>query len=1507
MKNIQRLLLLLLVLPGTQQVLAQGQTNIACQNLSSDVFYTGAVFFNYGSTTNAFNTQNRSNLTVGQPTVGESYDQNYTAGFGFWDRFLLAPSAPAVTCSEGDLPDRVNVTWVVDPLSPVASIGFNIYRDGSLLTSVDNDVRAFVDFNVVAGTFYTYTVKGKNQFGEGYGGSSLGFLNPNGVVTGQIKTFSGNPVINAAVTLTPTTGTSLNFTGSDKAFAEYNSAFPSNKFTVSCWVKLGAGNDDAGLLDLGSTLNQNWWIHTLPAGSGKGVRVGIGTGSIGNTLDYAFPAASADDWHQITITYNGGSLILYVDGEFSGTKSSTFSTVAGNLFFGQRNDGTGGFIGKLDDVRILSRQLSQSEIQMTLHRTINSDATGLVAYWKLDEGTGSKGFDASSHKIKTYLCGPSWSTDRPLVQSAGITDATGFYKIDGVNYGSGLTFTATAEKFLYYNQSLEFNASNSQYANLTIFDLPDTATVTTSFKPFDLSGTQTIFSKQGSSGAAQMKISLVNGVLNVALGTDEKSFGPVTAAYHNLAMTTLQSGGTVTAKIYLDGAQIGGDQSFSGVPSDFNNGTPWTLGANRSSGGTADQAFFTGLVDEVAVFSENLTQAKIQEFANIGTDPSWPSLKYYFNLNEGALDSLSDMGYALSGKGALQGATWSTATAIPKIEPHTFSPSSRLVTLNPSNTSTDGVDFTDLSTIPVSGFVRYDGTSCFAKGTEILLNGAHASPPVFTDEKGKFVVDLEPGASVKLSAQYKNHAYSLAFWEIRNVTYPVAGILFRDMTKRFIKGQLAGGHCRKSIIPMGGIVKMKVASIDGCYEKVMQLTDADGKFNFTGLPPFDLTVSLIQHSDPVIYNYFQLKGGSQVDLSERNDTTDFIYYAPPNIELSQLDTNKCGDPMLNQSNKYNLVIRVYQDYYGDRCYLDTAVLHINNSISDIVNPVDTMMTKGTLTYRFRAGLPNLVTPYLKTLSVEAEANDQQTTATVQAVVLGKKPGEVNFASSTPQLPFLVLRDPPGDQSFTRVEKGTTFCNTTSLATTSTTVDHQEVELNMGIKVSFEEGIGFAKESELNFINDKNLSFSQTTSATRSNSTETCITVNEAFETSHDETIVGADADLFVGGAMNLLFGITDDLNFDTATCSYHIKKGLLVLPDKFNTTFIYTAYHIKNVVIPNLLTVGDTISATLWKNFLDKNTAQKLAATFDANYSFDAGVTYERSTTTEATAESSISFDLNIESSVAQKLGFTLDATGASFAMGMTMSHGSSTDLGFSVNKTTTVGFTLADNDIGDYFSVDVKKDKVYGTPCFKTVSGASSCPYEKNTVNRDEVGITVDHFTVDNVPENGAASFKFNLGNLSQTQELRNYFLILGPESNPLGAVVKANGTNLSAPQGYQIPYGEPIEVTVTVERGPGGAYTYDGLEIALEAICWDEQATSLGIGPETDPRLYKNIFVNAHFVEPCSRVDIGYPLQDWVLTPADGNIINVTAIDYNKLDPELKLVRAQYRRTSSHGIPTV
>ncbi len=1497
MKNIKHILLAaVLLLAIFQKMAAQSSPN--CSTFSDNDYLTGQSFFNHGSVSNAFNSKYRSNQTIGQPVIGTQLGQLKKTTYGFWGRFLLPPAAPIVTCSEGDLEDRVQIEWAPDPLSPSAT-SYKLYRNGFLLAAVDGETFSFLDFNVIAGKFYTYEVTGVNTFGEGVRGVALGFLNPNGVVTGQVKSFAGNPVPGTIVTLTPTLGTSGSFAGDDMAFAEYSTAFPRTQFSLSTWVKLGAGNDNAAIFDLGSTISKNWWLHTLPSASGKGVRFGMGNG-VGNVtnLDYAFPAATADAWHNIAVTYNGSSVLLYADGELISTAVAAVSADSMPLFFGVKAYQTGYFTGNIDEVRFFDRQMSQTEIQMFLNRTVAPDMDGLVNYWKFDEGTGSKTFDLTPAKQKMYFCGASFSSDKPNVLNAGLTNEDGFYKIPGINYASGTTFTARPSKNFYYNQSLEFNGVNEQFATLTDFDLADSSTVEITVKGFDFAGSQCLLNK-----GSHFNLNLNAGDLVLTIGGTTQNLGSLGMGFHRLSFVIEQVGGGSSAAVtfYKDGTLVG-TNTFSGVASNFAGGGGWLLGKN--SGGN----YFSGLIDEVAFFNTLLPLQDIQLHANIGTNVVHKSLKNYFPLNEGEGTSIKDYGFALTGKGTTDGATFSTVAGITQEEPHKFTPSTRFVTLDPSNTSVDGIDFTDQSTVPVSGYVRFDGTDCFQEKVEIYINGQRSAPPVYTDSTGYFSLDLEPGESAQLTPVFSNHTFYPPFWEVESVASPIAGILFRNTVKRHIKGQLAGNEtCRKSIIPtapngdVSAIVKVKVETLDGCFYKDYQFTNPNGKFTFDNLPPLPFTVAVTEHSNNVIYDYFQLRGGATLDLTEKNDTTDFIYNAPPEIEMTPFDTNACGQPMLEQDNDYKLDVRVFQDYDGGRCFLDTAQLHFENLLGD--SELDTLMTGGRFKYKFKAQMPNIVAPYLRTLTLEAEAFDQLSSHAQSAVILGKRPRLVNFTTTSPLLPMIILRDPPGDASSATIEKGTTVCEGWGISTSTTATAGVGLEVEMGVETQIILGTpGGGTITQTDVQDTHNFGMSMAMSGTSNQSAEVCLTTTEIISTSDGDVIVGEDADVYVGGALNLLFGITDDLRWDTAECEFSIHPGLLVVPDRFATTFLYSGHQIKTVVIPNLELLGDVASANAWRNILQRNANLKAAAIFEKNLSFDAGVSYESITSIEKSKSYTETFGVEITNSIATELGIELAGIGSSVSLSLDLAFGVEDEFSTSETRTQTVSYALGDDDIGDNFTVDILQDKVYATPVFRTISGNSSCPYEKNTVNRDEVELSVDKTIAVNVPENDAATFKFTLGNISQTSETREYLFSLIPESNPLGAVVKIQGGSpLDRP--FQMVYSEGQEVTVTVERNTSlSPHVYENLEFAIFAGCEDEKGIALGL-TAIDPKFYKAILLDVTFLEPCSRIDIGFPLQNWVWTIASGDSMFITLNGFNRFDTDLELIRVQYRRKYGDG----
>lgn len=1457
--------------------------------------YQGSAGINYGGLNNAFNTQNRTSLTVGQVAVGDHIGQNNTGVLGYWGRYLMPPLPPQVLATEGDLPDRIVVRWAPDPLGASVDAGYKIYRNGAYLASVDKNTKNFTDFNVLAGEFYTYEVSGTNQFGEGSKGRSLGFLNPNGTVTGQVRSTAGNPVPGVTVELTPTLGKALRFTGDDQVFADSTHKLLLDQWTVSFWVKIGDGNNRSGILDFGNKINKNWWfLTTAPK---KGIAVGI----TGAELSYEFPTGNANDWHYVAATHNGASLLLYVDGELVATQVAPFSNAAvQKLYMGSLSDNTQYFTGGLDELRLFSRQLSQTELQAIMHQTVPTNAPGLAAYWKFDEGTGSKSFSLAGQRHKAYFCGAEWSDDRPEVKNAGVTDASGFYKIEGVNYGSGNTFGASAKKSFHFNQSLEFNGVNKQQAFLTDFDLSDTATVALWINVFDFSTYQQLVEKSKSLSANMFDLYLDNGKIVLGLQNKYQTYGNMPKGFHYIAITIIHQGSTAAVNIYLDG-NLFGSNNYAITQHDWK-GMPWRLGAFQYSNGS-EVAFFTGLIDEIAFFNKALTPTEIQTYYNTGTDAANRYLAHYFNFNEGSGTEVADMGTALGKPGTLKGATWATASAKPRTAPHEFSPDARLVTLNPSNTSTDGVDFTDQSTIPVSGFVRYEGTDCFVDSMEILVNGESHTPPVFTDAEGKFTLDLEPGTSAKLTPVYgkkTKHSFYPAFWEIKNISTPVAGILFRDQTTRTLEGQIAGGDCRQSILGTGQKMKVKVASDNGCFEKIVELTqtnNADGRYKFTGLPPMEMTVAVVEHSDKAIYDAFQLAGGKPFDLTEKNDTIHFTYYASPQVEIAPLPVNTCGKAILAQYQWYQVEIKVKESYAGGICYVDTAQLNISNEFSDGRPEVDTLMTKGKFALKFMAGQPNIVNPYLKTLTVAADVDGRKATSTAQAVVTGERPRVSTFTTTTPEIPLMILRDPPGDGSYSSWEKGKSICTSWSFEINDSKGQGAVSKISIGPNITTEIGGGFiistATEIDVDVVAEEETNFLLTKGKYTSKSQEICVTTKELLSTSEGEEVVGEmGGDVFLGGALNIKYGVTDKLLFNPQTCQFYRDTDMIIFPDKFNTTYVYSEYHILNDVIPSLKALGKTADVKNWENILAYNDKLKSEATFVKNISFDAGVRYEYSEETDTLKSSSFATTVNLDEDFVAQGGIFINDVGASVGYQLVINTERVNTRDTTQQNTITTTYVLQDNDTGDNFTVDVKKDRRYGTPVFALKAGESSCPHEPGTQPREEVDLTVNTTSVANVAANDAAVFVFTLGNKSQTEETRTYNFTLVNNSNPDGAVVKVNGMPLDMVP-FELPFGKGQVVTVTVERGPV-AYTYKDLEIAIQSQCE---------GNFSDAKFFKSVLLDVYFIEPCSPVDIGSPQQDWVLTPAQGDDQQVTLNSYNETDADLELIRLQYRRTQGDG----
>ncbi len=150
------------------------------------------------------------------------------------------------------------------------------------------------------------------------------------------------------------------------------------------------------------------------------IHLGNGSDSYAFWSDYSTTIASLN-WFHWAVVYDGtgGSnsdrLKLYINGDitpitlsFLGTiPASTSSLLTGNS--GSLSSLTDFFGGHMDEFRVWSDVRTPAEINTSYNKLISGSAGDLVAYWRMDEGTGSSLGDESTSAYSASINGASWA------------------------------------------------------------------------------------------------------------------------------------------------------------------------------------------------------------------------------------------------------------------------------------------------------------------------------------------------------------------------------------------------------------------------------------------------------------------------------------------------------------------------------------------------------------------------------------------------------------------------------------------------------------------------------------------------------------------------------------------------------------------------------------------------------------------------------------------------------------------------------------------------------------------------------------------------------------------------------------------------------------------------------------------------------------------------------------------------------------------------------------------
>ena len=140
--------------------------------------------------------------------------------------------------------------------------------------------------------------------------------------------------------------------------------------------------------------------NTSVSGSGlfgevtaKGLDLQILAG--GNAILNTGVTLASGEWHNVALTHENGTFTLYVDGAVAytgvafanGIPNPSYPNEAENMFVA--GDGGENFNGAVANVSVWNAALTQSQIQATDFNALTGSESGLVAYYPLNDGSGT--------------------------------------------------------------------------------------------------------------------------------------------------------------------------------------------------------------------------------------------------------------------------------------------------------------------------------------------------------------------------------------------------------------------------------------------------------------------------------------------------------------------------------------------------------------------------------------------------------------------------------------------------------------------------------------------------------------------------------------------------------------------------------------------------------------------------------------------------------------------------------------------------------------------------------------------------------------------------------------------------------------------------------------------------------------------------------------------------------------------------------------------------------------
>jgi len=202
-------------------------------------------------------------------------------------------------------------------------------------------------------------------------------------------------------------GTALDFDGTDDYVLANLVTTAIDNISMEAWINWDGSTSTKQVIFYNGNSTTNGYGLLVDNATNK-LQLLVG-GIIVADSDYVL---SIDGWHHVALIRRSGTWELYVDGNAQTlTSTSTPNLPTGQTGLAATFSGIEFFKGQLDEVRIWAVARTQAQIQANMHQFLQGNESGLVGYWRFDEGTGMTAYDSTSnnnHGTLTNMDAANW-------------------------------------------------------------------------------------------------------------------------------------------------------------------------------------------------------------------------------------------------------------------------------------------------------------------------------------------------------------------------------------------------------------------------------------------------------------------------------------------------------------------------------------------------------------------------------------------------------------------------------------------------------------------------------------------------------------------------------------------------------------------------------------------------------------------------------------------------------------------------------------------------------------------------------------------------------------------------------------------------------------------------------------------------------------------------------------------------------------------------------------------